>query len=926
MRSDNNKLSVHAFVSVVAWLAAFSVSGIAAEPSGTGATIKVALKLAPPTGLSGIKCSVSTSMQSINDRWRDWDGKSNPGVSDEELRLDAKRMASVDAVRYFESAALIFKYLAKSKDAKIALKSGIDMARLYVDANKLTTENADEILKYVRNGVASRNATSLLVLGEIYERGLGVTADFNKAVDYYKAASQQGQADSLLRLAQFTLEGKIKDFALDPSVVVKLAFKGMIENEARDPCHGIKRIAGIYAKGTGLMPQDHELAVQWYRLAADAGDMDSAWTVTKYHLVGENVKADTTVLKTYLKMAAEGGNVLAMLEMGKAYEDGSLFESNVDTAVEWYSKAARQGSVLAEQKVIRLGNLADGERLARLKVIADSKTAPTTGLIDYARAIVEIEGRQNGGRKAEPYLRRALRAGSKDALIALYATERLETSDGLVSSDVTNRLETAANIGDVVAAGMLADHFKCFAPQAPEMARATNFETMVEDNESNLGAMIKIAMETPETGDSNDAAERLALYRTAATRGLSDGLALLIDALERQGDARDERIFAYWNSKLAEDAQAQWRLARVKYARRQKGDDVAYIADLKKAHAAGSSMAAIDLAKMTIKATPDHAHVQREFVFDLLLKPIEEGRGEALGIAKSLMKKGDVLPDFMQPEVLDRQTRARGDSRFALEAAALETNPETKAALIELGTRVSSCSFTDQARLAEVFAGNNKLRATQYILIAEALAAQTASDQLRLGSVFEQIDPAGFGGKALRAFQVSASMGNQAAAAKVAKAALGSGYGPEALAALRKQMPEILASNDSKRIYTIAKAFHQANSGTVDPGSEMSALLEKLYAKASDLGHPAAMREYAISLQSGTFTVKNPQRAVFLLDMAGELGDRTSLRHLGYAYLTGFGANQSMERAVMAFSKAAKLGDQAAIKILPTLSPSLSRN
>jgi TPR repeat protein len=877
-------------------------------------TIKIELALAPPKGDTGIKCVLAQSIAELENHWSGWDGKKDPGMSLLALRIDGKRLAAADASHQFETAEKIFQYLIHSKDAKIATQSKIDLARLYVDAERLTAANIKQIIGPIESGAPSRNATAILVIGEVYEKGLGAPADFDKAIAYYKSAAQLGQADALLRLAAFKLEGKITDFSLDPTVALKLAMKNMVENEVPDPCFGIKRIARMYAKGAGLIRQNHQLAAAWYQVAADSGDPDSAWTVARYHMIGENIVTDVKVLRKYLTLAAQLGVTPAMLEMGKAYEDGSLFPKSSAEARMWFAKAVKAGLVSAQLRLSRLEGVQPQEQEQLLQVVTASPQAPVSALLDYAKVLTEQRGRQTGGKAAEPALQRAVKLGSGEAAVLLAKYEIFTSKTGGISSEIREQVESAAAEGQDTALALLADMHTCSTSGERNFELAKNLRHAITQTDANLGAMVKDAMQNLE--NTSELSKQIGLFRSAATRALPDGLAMLLFAMQRSGVSANDSSYIYWLGELAKSPQAQWRLARLTQDKRSDYSGVTFISAMTKAASEGSELAAIDLAKALLSEKNQTAEGKSK-IQDLLFTALKKGRGEALALYFERVGDGEATK-MVQTAQIQEIALERGDARFSLALAERTTDIVKKRALLQLATRISDCSFADQLRLDQALVHDDPEQVWQRMGALEKLASENGTDKFKIGDVYDAIGTKSAKAKAMEAYQTAALLGNEEATRRVLAAYMTPGSSLFSLESVRSKLPSILASADKKKIYATAEAMRRM---TTDDRmrTAYSDVLEPLYLKAAELDHAGAIREYALSLQQGTFTRRDPSAAVIWFKRASQLGDKIASRQLAKAYLTGFGVAQSLPQAAEYFTNASKQGDKASAKILPSL-------
>ncbi|KAF9290619.1 hypothetical protein BGZ88_007249 [Linnemannia elongata] len=102
--------------------------------------------------------------------------------------------------------------------------------------------------------------------------------------------------------------------------------------------------------GQGVQ-QDYQIAMDWYRKAADQGDSVGLRKVGVLHEHGEGVtQSYTTALEWYLR-AAECGHPAAQLNIGILYRHGYGVPQDYDQAMAWFVKAADQGYAAAQNNI-----------------------------------------------------------------------------------------------------------------------------------------------------------------------------------------------------------------------------------------------------------------------------------------------------------------------------------------------------------------------------------------------------------------------------------------------------------------------------------------------------------------------------------------------------------------------------------------------
>ena len=110
------------------------------------------------------------------------------------------------------------------------------------DAQPPTDDDIAELGQKAEQGDAEAQAK----LGAMYDDGLGVPADDEEAVRWYRAAADQGNAD------------------------------------------GQKHVGAMYVSGQGV-PQDDQEAARWFLLAAEQGDADAQVLLGTLYRHGEGV-------------------------------------------------------------------------------------------------------------------------------------------------------------------------------------------------------------------------------------------------------------------------------------------------------------------------------------------------------------------------------------------------------------------------------------------------------------------------------------------------------------------------------------------------------------------------------------------------------------------------------------------------------------
>lgn len=117
--------------------------------------------------------------------------------------------------------------------------------------------------------VDQNHAKSMTLMGFLYERGLGVEKDLNKAAQYYKQAAAKGLPEAESRMGHLLLDSETKVQKQTKSAeywIQKAANHGVTEAEAT--------LGKLYYEGNHLPIKNSE-AARWLRRAADKGHEDA---------------------------------------------------------------------------------------------------------------------------------------------------------------------------------------------------------------------------------------------------------------------------------------------------------------------------------------------------------------------------------------------------------------------------------------------------------------------------------------------------------------------------------------------------------------------------------------------------------------------------------------------------------------------------
>jgi TPR repeat protein len=192
--------------------------------------------------------------------------------------------------------------------------------------------NVKDLIEVAQSG----SPEASLILGVLYEHGLGVETDYLEAGRWYRVAAQAG-----LVLAQHCYASIA--YALGHSDANSLALEWYSRAAKHNFGPSENALGLIYEQGIGVSP-DVSLAIEWYSRAARHGSKAAAFHLALIYEQGMGVEKDAIKANEWYMQAAELGDSGAAYIVACKYRDGILGSGNSALALRWFQKAAALNS------------------------------------------------------------------------------------------------------------------------------------------------------------------------------------------------------------------------------------------------------------------------------------------------------------------------------------------------------------------------------------------------------------------------------------------------------------------------------------------------------------------------------------------------------------------------------------------------------
>lgn len=183
---------------------------------------------------------------------------------------------------------------AGSSSAKIAL------SQHYVRQDPALAFN------HLASAANTGSPVAILMLGDYYHNGIGVTKDDTKALQMWKKAADLGSAE------------------------------------------GQRSVGQAYREGLGVKPDLNE-SFTWTKKSAEQGNAKAAYDLGQHYLRGIGVETNEELACTWFQRSAASGNALAENSLGALYLEGRGVKQDPQQALKWFEKAASRGYPVAKE-------------------------------------------------------------------------------------------------------------------------------------------------------------------------------------------------------------------------------------------------------------------------------------------------------------------------------------------------------------------------------------------------------------------------------------------------------------------------------------------------------------------------------------------------------------------------------------------------
>jgi uncharacterized protein len=229
---------------------------------------------------------------------------------------------------------------------------------LAYDNGQGVAQNDEVAFSWYRKSAEQGYAPAQSSLGLMYRQGRGVEQSKEKAVEWYRKAAKQKFAKAMFNLGTAYYNGDgvaVNDIAAYAWFLLAQQYGSDLARDAVErtaatmqtwqTSSAFEGIGDMYEQGTDL-PQDHQIAIDWYRKAAKIGEPPVQVKLAHFLLIqGGEAKQQEA-----LQFCKEAGNKMyspGSLCAGLLYERGVGTSRNLPEALKWFERSAQWGNAQA---------------------------------------------------------------------------------------------------------------------------------------------------------------------------------------------------------------------------------------------------------------------------------------------------------------------------------------------------------------------------------------------------------------------------------------------------------------------------------------------------------------------------------------------------------------------------------------------------
>ena len=224
----------------------------------------------------------------------EWRLLAEQGDIDVQLYLGLMYYRGRGVLQDYETAAQWFRRAAEQGDAVAQFNLG----QMYYKERGVP-QDYETAVQWFRRAAEQGHAMAQNNLGTMYAKGEGVPQDYKAAAQWYRRVDERGSGIELsLGVMYDAVMGVLQDDE-------EAQWFGHVAEQRGRP-----NVGAMYVVGRGVL-QDDKLAVQWYRHAAEQGDVNAQKNLGAMYAKGQGVPKDYVRAHMWVNIAASSNHKYA---------------------------------------------------------------------------------------------------------------------------------------------------------------------------------------------------------------------------------------------------------------------------------------------------------------------------------------------------------------------------------------------------------------------------------------------------------------------------------------------------------------------------------------------------------------------------------------------------------------------------------------
>ncbi len=194
------------------------------------------------------------------------------------------------------------------------------------------------------------NGEALFMLGNIYDKGQGVPANYPLAKEYYEQAARRNHASAQNKLGMIYLDAaqaeKDKKNTKKAEEYLATALE-YLERAAKNSHMTANLMLGLLYSNGEKLKKNSEKAAYYYEKAAKKGSAAAQYALASLYHEGKDLVRDSKKALAWAQKAAQQGLAEAQFLLGEMLAYNPSLNTEKDNALAWYEKALAQGYVPA---------------------------------------------------------------------------------------------------------------------------------------------------------------------------------------------------------------------------------------------------------------------------------------------------------------------------------------------------------------------------------------------------------------------------------------------------------------------------------------------------------------------------------------------------------------------------------------------------